>query len=267
MVMKGFSLILLHNAYKCKSVFYIMLYAYLIPNWFFPVDFTFSVLNALITLAVAITALMVYRASDELAVKRFGLGFGMIAIAYIIWAADLFLLLNSIQDGIRVIILDRAQSLGFFSYYLYIIFFVCGIVTLAYSTFKINKDGVYYLLLGTSLLVVASSLYKFITLGILNFFILSYISYHYFTRWIENKNRNTLYLCISFALLSLSGLHYVFGASSFYSFVICHTIEFLAYALMFKALISSLKYYGNNKVAKLSKGELSSNYGKEKKPA
>lgn len=224
-----------------------MVYAYLIPSWFFPVDFTFSVLNALITLAIAVSALMVYKITNDLAVKRFGLGFGMISLAYIVWAFDLFVLLTNVQDGLRVIILDRVHALGVFSYYTYIIFFVAGIVTLAYSTFKINKDGLYYLLLGVSLLVVASSVYKLVTLGILNFFILSYISYHYFAVWNENRKTNTLLLCFAFALLSLSGAHYASGASSFNFYIICHTIGFIAYVLMFRALISSLKYYGKEK--------------------
>ena len=224
-----------------------MVYAYLIPDWFFPVDFTFSVLNALITLAVAVTALKVYNLTNELSIKRFGLGFGMISLAYIIWAADLFLLLNNIQGGMRILILDNTSTFSFFSYYMYILFFVSGIVTLAYSTFRINKDGIYYLLLGLSLLVVASSFYKFITLGILTFFILSYISYHYFATWSENRKNNTFYLFIAFALLSLSGVHYIWGMQSFYGFVICHTAEFIAYILMFKALISSFKHYGKEK--------------------
>lgn len=224
-----------------------MVYAYLIPDWFFPVDLTFTILNALITLAVAVTALKVYKLTNELSIKRFGLGFGMISIAYIIWAADLFILLNSIQGGLKGLVLDHGATFGFFSYYMYILFFVAGIVTLVYSTFKVNRDGIYYVLLGLSLLVVASSIYKFITLGILMFFLLSYISYHYLVIWTDNRKRNTLYLCISFALLSLTGLHYVLEVKSFYGSVICHTIEFLAYLIMFKTLASTFTYYGKEK--------------------
>ncbi|MEK6926967.1 MAG: hypothetical protein AABX11_00895 [Nanoarchaeota archaeon] len=221
-----------------------MVNIYLIPEWFFGLDLGMEFLTAIITIAIAISAIKIYKMTGDAPIKRFGLGFLMIGISFTIWAfAELFLI-KSLDNGFRGIILERLQDFQILGIYAHIIFFIAGLVTLTYATFKINKDGVYYLLLGLSLLVMAVSLNKMITMNILSVFLLSFIAYHYFTEWRANRNKNTCKIFVAFLLLVFSNLSLIFSDYSMYTYVISHSLEVIAYLIMLQTLICTLKHNG-----------------------
>lgn len=215
---------------------------YLIPNWFYGFDIGMEVLTAVITIAIAVSALYIYKMTKDLPIKRFGIGFLMIGVSFSIWALTELLLITQLDDGIKGIALDRLQDFQVFGVYAYIIFFVAGLVTIAYSTFKVNKEGVYYLMLGLSLLVMAVCLNKVVTMGILSVFIFSFITYHYFSEWRINQNKNTLKIGIAFGLLFLSDLSLVFSSYSMYTYVISHSLEVISYLIMLQTLLCTLKH-------------------------
>ncbi len=130
------------------------------------------------------------------------------------------------------------DALGFT---LYMLLFIAGLVTFAYATLKLERGEIYYLLLGTSLLVVVSSSAKFITFRLLAVFLLTFVAYHYYCAWRENKNKRILYVFLATALLLLSSITFIFAPHYYQAYVIGHLLEFGAYLCMLFTLVKSLK--------------------------
>ncbi|MEK6910435.1 MAG: hypothetical protein AABW82_01550 [Nanoarchaeota archaeon] len=218
-----------------------MTYSYLIPDWFFKFGIGMEILFGIITISIAIIAFSCYKTCREDSLKRFGLGFLLISLSYLTWAIINIILLKDTGTGYMILTTEGLPLIYISSIYLHMALFISGLITLAYTTFKIEKGELYYLLLGLGLLVLASSFNKLLTFRILSVFLLTFISYNYILEWIKNKNKKTLIIFSSFLLLLLSNLDLVFSDQFYSSYVISHILELCAYSIMLFGLVRTLK--------------------------
>lgn len=200
-----------------------------------------EILFGLATLAIALVSFTFYRTYKEKQLKRFGLGFLFISLSYLIWASINLIIARNLENGFRIISFEGIPVIYVASTYVHMGLFIIGLVTLAYTTFKVEKGSMYYLLLALGLLVVASSFDKLVTFRILSVFLLIFISYNYFMEWTERRNKKTLTIFISFVLLLLSNLDFIFSEQYYMSYIIGHMFELCAYALMLISLVRTLK--------------------------
>ena len=200
-----------------------------------------EILFGIITLFIALVAFSCYNTIKENSIRRFGTGFLLISLSYLIWALINMILLKNTGTGYMILISEGLPFTYISSIYLHMFLFTAGLITLAYTNFKIEKGEVYYLLLGLGLLVIASSFNKLLTFRILSVFLLIFITYTYFIEWTKNKNKKTLIILTSFALLLLSNIDLIFSNAFYLSFVINHIIELCAYGIMLIGLIRTLK--------------------------
>ncbi len=218
-----------------------MIYSYLIPDWFFKFGVGMEILFGIVTISIALIAFSCYKTIKEKSLMRFGTGFLLIALSYLTWAIINIILVKETGTGYRILISEGVPIIYIASIYLHMILFTSGLITLAYTTFKVDKGEIYYLLLGLGLLVVVSSFNKLVTFRILSVFLLIFITYNYLIDWIKNKNKKTLIIFTSFALLLLSNIDLVFSQQFYLSYVISHILELCAYATMLIGLVKTLK--------------------------
>ena len=218
-----------------------MLYSYFIPNWFFGFDIAMELLFSFITFLVAIFAFRVSSITKDRKTKLFGISFLLISLSYVIWAGLNFWSVKLVNTGFREISINSVAFVGVSSLYAYMVLFVAGLVTLAYIICSEGKGKTYYLLLGLSLLVVASSLYKLVSFRILSIFLISFILYHYFDEYLKNKNKKTLYVFLAFILLFLSSIDFLLLPLYYQTYVLGHILELAAYLLILVTLIKSVK--------------------------
>lgn len=211
---------------------------YLVPQWFFGIDISLEILFGIITLLVAFSAYKIYKISREKPLQFFGLGFLLISISYFAWALMNIFALSTIQEGFREVSFDQMISLAAIGLFSHMLLLTIGLVTLVYATLPMKNPRIYYIILGLSLLVLAASYDRLITFRILSVFILSYLTYHYFIAWREHDGKNLLCSFIAFALLLLSNLDFAFTASYYQTYVIGHVLQFGAYMLILKNLIT-----------------------------
>lgn len=214
---------------------------YLIPEWFFDFGVTMEVLFSLVTLAVAIAGIAIYRISKEKSIWRFSLGFLMISISYAIWATLNAHIASKLDTGGFMFSLANPPLGHVLGVYLYVLFFIAGLVTLAYTTLKMEKGEVFYLMLGLSLTAIVSSLSKFVTFRIVSLFLLTFIAYHYFIEWHENKNKKTCWILAAFIMLVISNAIFIFLTSSPIAYVLGHIFELAAYSTLLINLLRMLR--------------------------
>ena len=218
-----------------------MNYVYLIPNWFFGFDSAMEILFGIITLAVSFVAWKIYRITQEKTVRHFSVGFFLIACSYILWAGINMFVVSKASEGVHLLAWDNLAVMSLLGVYAHMLLLISGLVTLAYTTFKIRNGGVYYIMLGLSLLVIVVSLNKIITFRILSVFLLSFITYYYFIEYLFRQNKKTQRIFIAFFLLLLSNLDFVFSSHSYQAYVLGHFIQLGAYILILMSLINSTK--------------------------
>lgn len=218
-----------------------MFESYLIPNWFFGFDIAMELLFAVITFLVAVFAFKISSVTKEKKVKLFGIGFLLISLSYFVWAGLNYWFVDLVQDGFREISINQVAFIGVLSLYAYVTLFTIGLVTLAYLTCNNLGGRTYYLMIGLSLLVIASSLYKLISFRILSIFLISFILYRYFEDYLKNKNKKTLLVSLAFALLLLSSIDFLFLSVYYETYVLGHILELAAYLLILVNLIKSVK--------------------------
>lgn len=217
-----------------------MVYIYFVPQWFFGIGITMEVLFALITLTIAFFAFKTYKIASQSQLKFFAISFSLISLSYVIWAALNFFLLSEIKDGFELQ-LGSLMSAAYLVNFIYMFLFIAGLITLVYATFDIKNGKIYYIMLGLALVGIASSLNKVATFRIIAIFLLTFIAFHYLYKCAEKSKANTRFVLVSFILLFISNVVFLFGSQFYYSYIFAHLLELGAYVLMLVSLFSSVK--------------------------
>ena len=218
-----------------------MSFAYLVPNWFFGLDVVMELLFFLVTIAIAISALKIYNLTKQDNIRKFSIGFILISLSYLVWAGLNAITIPDAASYVSQLTMSQISMISFLVIHAQMMFFIAGLVMLAYTTFNINKGGIFYLLLGLSLLVLVVSIEKIITFRIVSVFLLSFIAYHYLLEYKENSNKNTLLVLTGFSLLLISNLELLSTPIFPLSYVVSHLIELVAYTLFLTTLIRTLR--------------------------
>lgn len=218
-----------------------MTHIYLIPHWFFGFDIAMEIIFAVIALAVSILAYKMYRLSQDRGIKLLSASFGLIGLSYIIWAISNLSLLAEASEGVLEADLSKMIVWGSIALFAFMFLYTISLSTLAYTTFKTRKGGIYYLLVGLPLIAIAASLNKFATFKIVSIFLLAFIVYHYANECTICKNRKVNLMLGAFVFLLLSNITFLFVLTSYKAYVIGHILELVAYILILFNLISVTK--------------------------
>lgn len=220
-----------------------MAYVFVSPSWFFTYSIILEIIFAVITLIVSYYAFKVYKLADKKSVRLFSTAFVFICLSYVIQAMLNMIILWKLADQVvSVINLRDAALLNLFGLYAHALFFIIGLIILAYIQFKIDDTKIAFLM---TALVVTSILFtwnKLMLFYMLSTIILIFITFNYFLNYIKHKTPNTLLVLVAMIFLLFSALHYFFAVEHEIYYVVGHVLEFLAYSMILINLLLMLKH-------------------------
>lgn len=223
-------------------------YVFVSPNWFFVYSIILESIFALITLIVSYYAFKVYKLTDNKSARLFSTAFVFICLSYVLQAMLNSVILWKMADRVVSLInLRDAALLNLFGLYAHALFFIIGLIILAYIQFKIDDIKVALLMVA---LVVTSILFtwnKLMLFYMLSTIILIFIASNYFLNYIRHKTPNTLLVLIAMIFLLFGALHYFFAVDHEVYYVIGHGLEFLAYSMILINLLLMLNKHGKKK--------------------
>lgn len=215
---------------------------YLVPKWFFGYDVILELAFAVITLIVGIYAFKIYKLSGQGQSKLFGIAFLFISVSYFIQSFLNFAIISKIDENICAALkINSVNVLNSIGLYAYALFFITGLLTLAYMTLGVKSAKIYSLsiiIIILSLLFTPNELYLFYFLSSV---LLAYIFAHYFVNYLNNKKLNTLLVLIAFAFLLFGNIHFIFSVNHSMYYVIGHFLELIAYMLILVNLVLVVK--------------------------
>ena len=214
-----------------------MTHIYLTPNWFFFYSILFEIAFSLITAFVSFYSFKIYNLTKQKEYKIFGAGFLFISASYLLWAVINSFLLDKINDGIQALTLQEFVSIGAVGICIYMFLFITGLVTITYTTLKVNNSKIYALLLIISVIAVAFSLNKALAFQLLSLVFISFLILHYFSQFNKNRDSKRFIILLAFILLFISRIQFILSTTNYIYYVIGHIFEFFAYLLVLLRLI------------------------------
>lgn len=198
------------------------------PFWFFGFDVVFSFVFAFITLAVSYYSFKFYKLSGQNKSKYLGIGFGLFSFSYILHA---FFSLASFSN------LENFEKLVYLGTYLHMLFFIWGSATLVYMVLNLKKPGLHVLLvimaLSSFIFSGSNSYLGYITLSILLF----YVFFYYLLGFIKKNNSSSFIVTLSFGLLFLSEIHFIFSSTHYLFYAAGNLIALIAYLVLLIKLV------------------------------
>lgn len=225
---------------------------YVVPNWFFGLSIGFEVFFALTTLLVAYYAIKLYRVSGERSLRRFGIGFILISLSYSLWAVMNALISKEMFEGMRELefSLNNIWLFSNIAVYLHAIFYVSGLVLIAYTTLKIESRKTLALL---ELICLASILAcmknDYFIVYLLSAVLALFIYFNYLEDYRRNKNKTTAAIMAAFVLLFAANIDFMLAANNYIHYIIRHILELGAYFIILASLIKIIKHGEKKKQA------------------
>jgi hypothetical protein len=214
---------------------------FLSPEWFIGTAILLEIIFTIITFGVSIYAFYIYRLTNQRPAKFFAIAFLGFSASYAIQSVlNALLFFRPKEQLYEAISYATLVTFNSISIYTHMLFFLAGLITLAYVTFKISNKKLYTLLMATGLLPLlfikdSSSLFY-----VLSSIFLIYISIHYFTNYIKHKQVKTLLVLIAFVFLLIGRIHFIFSVNHALFYAVGHFLELASYLLI---LISFLMVF------------------------
>lgn len=218
-----------------------MTFFYLTPEWFFGFDIFLELLFGIITAFVAYYSFKVYKLCEQRECKILGLAFSAISLSYFIWPLLNIFTLLEVVEGKGLIDLSNLPFFVVLSLYAHILFFILGLVTLAYVTFNVKNQRVYTLLASLSIIVIIFSSQKALAFNFVSALLLFYVAIFYGKRFFRDKTERYFLIFFAFVILFLARASLTFSIVSHVPYVIDHAGELVAYVLIMISLIKGLK--------------------------
>lgn len=216
---------------------------YVVPAWFFATSIVLELIFAAVTLAVAYYSFKVYSLSGQRESKLFGISFLIMAVSFLIRSAlNIFVTTSVNGDDIRTLTVGGIMAINNFSVYMYIFLMTISLMTLAYTTFKVNSSKIYSLLAITSVLILVFSQIKSLAFYVLSILFLAYVVIHYYKEYMDNRTTKKLQVLSAFVLLLISNVVFMRAAQNYLYFVTGHILELVAALLVLLSLASVIKY-------------------------
>ena len=215
---------------------------FLSPTWFIGTAIILEIIFTLVTFGVAAYALYIYRLTGQRQAKFFSIAFLGFSASYAIQSFLNAILFFRPKDQLyQTIDYGTLVTFNSISIYSHMIFFLAGLITLTYMTFKFSNRKLYALLMAIGLIpliFIKDSSYLFF---ILFSIFLIYISSHYISNYLKRKQVKTLLVLVAFLFLLFGRIHFIFSVNHTLFYAVGHFLELAAYLLILISLIMVFK--------------------------
>lgn len=218
-------------------------YVFVSPAWFFVYGIIFEIIFAIITLIVSFYAFKVYKLTDQRQAKLFSTAFMFIALSYILQTILNLIILWKLDDMVvNIINLNNVALLNLFGLYAHALFFIVGLLILAYMHFKTDNIKILLLMVALVLASIFFTWTKLMLFYLLSSIVLVFIVINYFMNYVKNKTPNTLLVLIAMIFLLFGALHFLLAVDHEIYYVVGHALDFLAYMMILINLLIILNH-------------------------
>lgn len=222
---------------------------YYVPPWFYGWDTILQFSFGIITLIVALYAYKLYKISSQRELKLFSGAFFFISLSYLIWAVLNIFLIDFESNRVGVIefnefrlFTDAIFDLSTLGVYAYAFFFITGVLTLAYMSFKIDNPRLYIFLITLALPVIFFSYNIRLVTYLIASILFAHISLSYIKDYLSSKDGRTLIVLFAFAFLFFASLTFMYSGRAPINYAIGHLLTFVSYMLILVNFIRVLNY-------------------------
>lgn len=208
---------------------------YLVPTWFYQIDILLGLLFSIITAFVALYAIKIYKITDEKEFKLFGISFILISLSYLIRICLNSLLTIAFKSKIFLALtISQFNIIHQASVITYILLFLIGYLTLAYTTLKINNTWAYFLILIPTIIAIITCTNKALTIYLLAASFLLVMCVSYMDRLIRKKEKKVKAITFAITMLLISNIIFMFITKySFYQgYIISSILDLIAYLVI-----------------------------------
>ena len=224
---------------------------YLVPVWFYSYSILFEVFFAFTTLLVAWYALKLYKVSEEKHLRRFGIGFLLISISYSLLAFMNISILTEIKEGVRELSLNMSNVWlwSTISVYAHALFYVSGIVAVAYATLKIDSRRTFLLIWAISVGAIFFCSQNYAIVYIISAILILFIVWNYFDESTKKNRGSVKAITFAFVLLFLANIEFALAENNYIHYVVKHVLELAAYIIILLSLIKVINHGEKTKQA------------------
>jgi len=177
-----------------------------IPRWFFGFDMLFEILSALVPFVLAYYSRKVYQFTEQREYKLMVYGFAAIGaslLAKMISTAMIYLQLQQTQNQMLLLTYQTGFSLFRFLY-------LAGLVLLLMIAFGIQDRRQVMVLFFFIIMLTAFSHFSYFVFHIIAAFLLLHIVWFFYENYCKRKTQCAMLVVVSFALLALSQVAFIF---------------------------------------------------------
>jgi len=131
------------------------------------------------------------------------------------------------------------STLGVFAYSF---FFITGVLTLTYMTFKLDRPRLYILMVTLLLPVIFFSYNIRLVTYLIAAILFAHITWYYLDEYASSNDRRTLPVLFAFIFLFFASLTFMYSGREPIDYVVGHLLAFVAYMLILVNFIRVLNY-------------------------
>jgi hypothetical protein len=219
------------------------------PGWFYGIDAIFESIAILATILLSFYSYKLYKFTKKSSHKYFSLSFFMISLAFFVKViTNLFLYFPNLREKVVGFIISRyylleqtnfIYALGNFGFRFLMLLGLLGIFWIIGKSREKNK--LLILLYFVSAISLVSIFSVTTIFGVIHLYILfhltaalflAYITYFYYTNYLNRKKKTTFYIFLSFLLIFLSQLVFIFLPLDLRIYVIAEFLQLAGYFLL-----------------------------------
>jgi len=199
------------------------------PAWFYGYESIFAFVFAFVTLLISLLSFKAYGFTNDRKYKYFSLAFLLISAAnFLVW------LFTTLMHLHWTPYLDTLLSQFDFAFLLYILLSVLAYMTLLIIVLKVKTKKIILLLLSLSLLFVLFSRENFLKFHITAFLLLFFLSYQFYTNYLDTGKENAKSVFACFYLLTCAEIFFALSMLAHdWFYVAANFIQLIGYFVLF----------------------------------
>lgn len=208
------------------------------PAWFYGYESIFAFVFSFVTLLISLLSFKAYGFTKDKKYNYFGLAFLLVCVAnFVIW---LFTTLVHLHWTPYI---EALLAQFDFAFLLYILLSIIAYMVLLIIVIKIKTKKIILLLLSLSILFVVFSRENFLKFHITAFLLLFFLSYQFYTNYLDTGKDNAKYVFVCFYLLTCAEIF--FGLSMLVHggfYVVANIVQLIGYFVLFYVFLRIINH-------------------------
>ncbi|MBI2101232.1 hypothetical protein HYT53_01350 [Candidatus Woesearchaeota archaeon] len=220
------------------------------PKWFWGKDIFIDAIGVFVLVLIAVFSTRYYKLNKNRNYLYLALSFYLISFSYLAKILTNFTVYSKVLEtatiGLLIITYQKvrvSEILFFIGFFLYRLFALSGFYALYSVHEKQSKLSIFLMLYFMAIATYFSlSPFSYYVFYFASFILLSSITMHYYKRYKKNKYSATKFLAVSFGIIAISQIFFMFVGINLNIYVVAEIIQLIGYITLLAAFVMVLKH-------------------------